>query len=91
MLLHILSPPFASRTKRLEPFLLAFFALLLFIALVPFTIYIAQHRANVTASLFGIELPQAVIWEAEKLLGATSIYRDIPYRKHTVTNAFRLN
>jgi len=78
--LHILSPPFASHTKqRLEPFLLAFFALVLFITLVPFTIYVAQHRANVTASLFGIELPRAVILEAEKLLGATSIYRDIAY------------
>lgn len=93
MFLHIIPrSALASRTTPvLQSGLLAFCALWLFAALVPFTLYFAQHEAKVTASLGGIELPQAVILQVEKLLGVTSVYRDIAYRKHSVTQVFRLD
>ncbi|KAG5640570.1 hypothetical protein DXG03_008057, partial [Asterophora parasitica] len=49
--------------------------------LIPFTYFFATRSAQVSASIGGIKLPEAIVKATEKALGSTSVYKDIPYLK----------
>ncbi|KAH8103358.1 hypothetical protein BXZ70DRAFT_858789, partial [Cristinia sonorae] len=62
---------------------LGFFTIFLFAALIPFTTFVANRSAKVTAFLGGVKVPDAVVKGIEKQLGATSVYKDIHYLRNT--------
>ncbi|GBE87313.1 predicted protein [Sparassis crispa] len=51
----------------------------LFAALVPFTDFVANRQANVSATLDGIALPQSVIQAVQAQSGVTGTYHEISY------------
>jgi len=68
----------------LQPLLLSFCAAWVFATLVPFTLFVATHRAKLTGTLFGIPISQQVFDILEKGIGATSIYNKIDYLRQAV-------
>lgn len=84
--LLILAPrsTLSTRSLPLQAWALLICSLWLFAALVPFTMYVAQHEAQITATLDGLPLPPAVVQGVEKALGVTSVYKDIPYCAYSV-------
>lgn len=85
--LMILYHLFMSKTSRspraslLQSAVLGFCTVWLFAAQVPFTLFFATRSAKVRAFVGKVELPAQVIHSVEKALGATSVYKDIPYRE----------
>lgn len=68
-----------ARLLRVQGALLAFFTIFLFAALTPFTDFVANRQAKVTAFFGAIPVPAATIQAIEAGLGATPIYKDIGY------------
>ncbi|RDB16463.1 hypothetical protein Hypma_002817 [Hypsizygus marmoreus] len=69
----------AKRSLRIQSFILAFCATWLFACAVAYTVIFATRNAKVSASIGGIELPPALVEQAEQVLGSTRIYRHIDY------------
>ncbi|KAG5640136.1 hypothetical protein DXG03_000953 [Asterophora parasitica] len=72
---------YAARSFRAQSLLLFLCSLALLGTLIPFTYFFATRSAQVSASIGGIKLPDAVVKAAEKALGSTSVYKDVPYLK----------
>ncbi|KAH9940648.1 hypothetical protein B0H21DRAFT_697430 [Amylocystis lapponica] len=71
---------FASRTThRVQGALFAFLSTWLFATVVPFTDFIANRQATVSATLGGVQLPQSIIQQAQEALGVTNDYHQINY------------
>jgi preprotein translocase subunit SecG len=68
----------------LQPLLLSFCAAWVFSTLVPFTLFVATHRAKLSGTLAGIPIPQQLFDLIEKQLGVTSVYKDIDYLRQAV-------
>ncbi|KAF9788480.1 hypothetical protein BJ322DRAFT_1106470 [Thelephora terrestris] len=62
--------------------LLAFASLWLLSVTIAFTVIFATRSARVSASLGGIQLPQAVISAQARALGVSPVYKDQPYLLH---------
>ena len=77
-----------SRTSRasdstlpIQWMTLAFCAVWIFATQIPFTVFFANNKAQIHASIGTLVLPQDQIAQIEKLLGVTSTYKDIDYRE----------
>jgi len=73
----------SSRILSAQSAILAFLSIFLFSALIPFTDFVANRQAKVTAFIGTIPVPDAVIRSIEASLGASPIYKDIGYLKNT--------
>ncbi|OBZ78373.1 hypothetical protein A0H81_02248 [Grifola frondosa] len=71
--------PFSTRTLRFQSHILLFLTIGLFACLVPFTDFVANREANVTAFIGTLQLPQVIIQNVEQSLGLTSVYHRIGY------------
>lgn len=69
----------AARSLRIQSAILAFFATWLFATLIPFTTFVANRSAQVSATIGGVQLPPSIIKQAEQTLGTTSVYNRIGY------------
>ncbi|KAL6306557.1 hypothetical protein BKA93DRAFT_912794 [Sparassis latifolia] len=69
----------ARRTSRIFAHILLFLSVWLFATLVPFTDFVANRQANVSATLDGIALPQSVIQAVQAQSGVTGIYHEVLY------------
>ena len=72
----------STRTLPIQTGVLGFLTIWLFATLVPFTDFVANRQAKVSASIGGIPLQQSIIQAVEKQLGVTSVYKDIDYREY---------
>ncbi|TFY54403.1 hypothetical protein EVG20_g9717, partial [Dentipellis fragilis] len=70
------APP---RLARPQAFLLAFCALWLFAAVIPFDVFFANNSAKVTAFLNGVQLPPQAVQAVQSQLGVSSRYKDMHY------------
>lgn len=61
--------------------LLAFTSLWLLSVTIAFTVIFATKSARVTASLGGIQLPQAIVDAQARALGVSPLYKDQSYRE----------
>jgi len=78
-IIHIVFFPASSRIDRIHGIMLAFCAVWLFVTMIPFTAFVANRSADVTATLNGVALPSSLIDRAERTLGVTRVYKDISY------------
>lgn len=76
-----LSAHLARRFLRLQAAVLAFLSVWTFAVLVPFTDFFANHQAKISAMLGTIPIPESIIQSIQDEVGATPIYRDVPYRE----------
>ncbi|KAK2459965.1 hypothetical protein APHAL10511_007971 [Amanita phalloides] len=79
LVLFHLRAPLSSTALRFQGFLLAFCAIWLFSALVPFTHFYRTRSAIVSAHIGGVSLPDSTVNKVERALGLTSRYRDIHF------------
>jgi hypothetical protein len=70
-----------DKTKKFRGGLMLFFTLWLLAALIPYTIFFATRDAIVKAWIMGQQLPQSVVDETAKKLGATASYKQTHYRE----------
>jgi hypothetical protein len=68
-----------ERTRRLRALLVLGSTVWLFTAQAAFTIFVTTRHAKVTLFVGGLQLPDKVVAEKAKLLGSTSVYKDISY------------
>ncbi|KAL6299800.1 hypothetical protein BKA93DRAFT_829577 [Sparassis latifolia] len=69
----------ARRASRIFVHILLLLSVWLFAALVPFTDFVANRQANVSATLDGVALPPSVIQAVQAQSGVTGIYHEILY------------
>lgn len=71
-------------THFLSGHILLFLSIWLFATLVPFTDFVANRAAKISASLEGMPLPPSVIQGFEQELGATPVYHKMSYLRLAV-------
>ncbi|GBE84228.1 predicted protein [Sparassis crispa] len=67
------------RASLIFAHVLLFLSIWLFATLVPFTDFVANRQAKVSATLDGISLPQSVIQAVQAQIGVTGIYHKLLY------------
>ncbi|CCM01785.1 uncharacterized protein FIBRA_03852 [Fibroporia radiculosa] len=75
-----LTSPFHRRTVPLfGAHLLTFLTIWLFATIIPFTDFVANRQAKISASLGGVPLSQTIIQATEQQLGFTPVYHKLGY------------
>ncbi|TCD68134.1 hypothetical protein EIP91_011499 [Steccherinum ochraceum] len=73
----------SSRLLTVQSALLGFLTVFLFAALTPFTDFVANRQAKISAFLGAVPVPDSIIQQVEAGLGATPVYKNIDYLKNT--------
>jgi len=67
-------PERATGSLKIQAWLLSFFSLWLFATQIPYTVFVANHRAKIDAFLGGVQLPASTVQAAIAAAGETDKY-----------------
>ncbi|CAL1710976.1 unnamed protein product [Somion occarium] len=83
-----ISSPIATRSLPIQTSVFGFLTLWLFASLVPYTTFIANRSAKITATLGGVPIPDSIIQSTQQALGVSPVYKDASYLRTAVILAW---
>ncbi|KAI0300561.1 hypothetical protein B0F90DRAFT_1723965 [Multifurca ochricompacta] len=67
-------PKHATGSLKIQALIFSFFSLWLFATQIPYTVFVANHHAKITAFLEGVQLPPQIVQAGLATLGASDKY-----------------